>query len=113
MNITALGVVFSSYNGKTVQKTIKETPTKEISFDSSVKKTNEKEDVTYHSTQQSSSISSMTSFKDPTNGKFVVVSLDNSNIEKLKSKFNNDVLLDESTNTYKLIGKAEEFGVVT
>ncbi|MFA6788290.1 MAG: hypothetical protein WCR15_01200 [Arcobacteraceae bacterium] len=109
MNITAIGVVFSSYNGKTAQKTTSETPIKEISFDSSVKKTNEKEDVTYHSTQQLSSTSSMTSFKDPTNGKFVVVSLDNSNIEKLKSKFNNDVLLDESTNTYKLTGKAEEF----
>lgn len=109
MKISVTGTAFTSYDVKLNNKTEKDIKNEKISFDETLEKTNQNEKVTYQTTNSLSKDSSRVLFKDPTNDKFVLVSLENQTIEKLKDNFGSDSIYKKEDGSIRLKGKAEAF----
>lgn len=108
MRIETQGIAFTSYDVKAKKLTKEEMTNEKISFDKNLKKTNNLEDISYHTTTKTDS-SKLTIFKDPTNDKYVIVSLSEETIEKLKTHFNDDDFMQKEDATVRLTGDAEAF----
>jgi len=108
MNIKTYGTAFTSYAVKANKLTKEQISNEKVSTNIEVKKTNEIENISYHSTSKSVN-SKFTVFKDPTNGKYVVSSLNDKTIEKLKTQFPEDNFIEKEDGSLRLTGKAEAF----
>lgn len=104
MRISMSDIAFRSYELKATQQTLE----KEISFKENITQTDEVKGISYHTTTKNDSTIA-TIFKDPTNGKSVIVSLEEKVIEKLSNFFGDDTIVNKSDGTIKLSGEAEEF----
>ncbi len=108
MKIETHGTAFTSYDVK-AKKLSKEQMSKEnISLGENIKKTNELKNVSYHTTVKTDS-SKLTIFKDPTNDKYLIVSLSDETIEQLKTHFNDDDFMQREDGGVRLTGDAEAF----
>jgi len=108
MNIKTYGTAFTSYDVKANKLTKEQISNEKVSADTEVKKTNEMENISYHTTSKSAN-SKFTVFKDPTNGKYVVSSLNDKTIEKLKTQFPEDNFIEKEDGSLRLTGEAEAF----
>lgn len=108
MNIKTYGTAFTSYDVKANKLTKEQISNEKVTGDTEVKKTNEMENISYHTTSKSAS-SKFTVFKDPTNGKYVVSSLNDKTIEKLKTQFPEDNFIEKEDGSLRLTGEAEAF----
>lgn len=102
MQISLNGTIFASYDGK-ANKTSKDSKN---SFDETLESENQQ---SYQTNIQLSPTSVNTTFKDPTNDKLVIVSLENSTIEKLQNEFGKDSVLKDENENISLTGKAQDF----
>ena len=79
MRIETYGTAFTSYAVKANKLNKEEISKENVSVHAEVGKTDEIENISYHTTSKSTS-SKFTIFKDPTNGKYVISSLNDSGI---------------------------------
>lgn len=108
MNISVYGTAFTSYDVKATTQTKEEIEKENVSFQETIKKTNEIEEISYHTTIKDENYIP-TIFKDPTNGKYVVASLEQETIDKLSSHFGSDDIIPKKDGTLRLIGDVEAF----
>ena len=108
MNIKTYGTAFTSYDVKANKQTKEELVNENVSFNDDIKKIDEIENISYHTTTESST-SKPTVFKDPTNDKYVITSLDDTTIEKLKTHFSEDDFIEKEDGSIRLTGDAEAF----
>jgi hypothetical protein len=108
MTIKTYGTDFTSYDVKANQKTKEEISNEKVSFDETVKQTNEVADVVYHTTTQIEG-AKPTTFIDPVTKKYVIASLENETLDKLRGKFGSDNVVEKEDGSIRLIGDAEAF----
>ena len=108
MNIKTYGTAFTSYDVKANKQTKEQLVNEKVSTNIEVKKTNEIENISYHTTTESST-AKPTVFKDPTNDKYVITSLDDTTIEKLKTHFSEDDFIEKEDGSIRLTGDTEAF----
>lgn len=108
MNITLEGTAFTSFDVEVQNKSREELDEEFISFDDTLKKTNETQNITYQTTNENENSTNVI-FRDPTNGNFVQVALDNSTIEKLKNNFEENGFHENKNNGIILNAEAEAF----
>ena len=108
MNISTYGTAFTSYDVKANHKTKEEISEEKVSFDETVKQTNEVEDVVYHTTTQADD-AKPTTFIDPVTKKYVIASLENKTLDKLREQFGTDDVIEKEDGTIRLTGDAEAF----
>ena len=108
MTIATYGTAFTSYDVKANHKTKEEINDEKVSFDETVKQTNEVEDVVYHTTTQIEG-AKPTTFIDPVTKKYVIASLENETLDKLRGKFGSDNVIEKEDGSIRLIGDAEAF----
>ena len=108
MNIKTYGTAFTSYDVKANKQTKEELVNENVSFNDDIKKIDEIENISYHTTTESST-SKPTVFKDPTNDKYVITSLDDTTIEKLKTHFSEDDFIEKEDGSIRLTGESEAF----
>ena len=108
MNIKTYGTAFTSYDVKANKQTKEQLVNENVSFHDDINKTNEIENISYHTTTESST-AKPTVFKDPTNDKYVITSLDDTTIEKLKTHFSEDDFIEKEDGSIRLTGDAEAF----
>jgi len=101
------GTAFRAVPTNIVDRTTKELSKEVIpSFDNS--KTNKTSNISYSSTQKVEN-SSLVAFKDPTNDKYVILSLKDSTLDKLKSHFGENDFFQREDGITRLDNKAEAF----
>lgn len=108
MNISTYGTAFTSYDVKANHKTKEEISQEKVSFDETIKQTHQVEDVVYHTTTQADD-AKPTTFVDPVTKKYVVVSLENETLDKLRANFGTDDVVEKEDGSIRLTGKAEAF----
>ena len=108
MRTETYGTVFTSYDGKANKLRIEEINEETISFDDTIKKTNEVKNIVYHTTTQSDDAKS-TTFIDPETQKYVIASLENAILDKLREKFGTDDVVEKEDGSIRLTDKAEAF----
>ena len=108
MNIKTYGTAFTSYDVKANHKTKEEISEEKVSFDETVKQTNEVEDVLYHTTTKADD-AKPTTFIDPVTKKYVIASLENETLDKLRGKFGSDNVVEKEDGSIRLTGDAEAF----
>ncbi len=109
MKIVAYGTAFTSYEVNGLKQQSKEEIKNEmVSFSKELQQTNELENVSYHTTTFDENLK-QTVFRDPVNSKYVVASLENETIEKLKEHFGSGDIIQKEDGTIKLTGRAEAF----
>ncbi|RXJ77198.1 hypothetical protein CRV03_05805 [Arcobacter sp. F155] len=108
MEISLSGTVFKSYEVDTKNRTREELSEESLSFDKTLTKTNESENITYQTTNENENTTNIV-FTDPTNGKHVQVALDNSTIDRLKRNFSEDDFFQRENGDIRLNSKAEAF----
>lgn len=100
MDISAHGIAFSAYNGEDNKPNVEKK--EKSSFD------NELDNFSYQSTTCDEN-SIKTYFKDPTNDKEVMVSLDSKTIDKLESHFGKESFIKKDDNSIQLTNNAEKY----
>ena len=101
------GTAFTAVSTNIVDRTAKELSKEVIpSFDNS--KIDKTSDISYSSTQKVEN-SSLVAFKDPTNDKYVILSLKDSTLDKLKSHFGENDFFQREDGITRLDNKAEAF----
>ncbi|MFA6138634.1 MAG: hypothetical protein WC667_11160 [Sulfurimonas sp.] len=101
------GTAFTAVSTNIVDRTAKELSKEVIpSFDNS--KTNKTSNISYQTTQREEN-SSLVVFKGPTNDKYVILSLKDSTLDKLKSHFGENDFFQREDGTTRLDNKAEAF----
>jgi len=108
VNIKTYGTAFTSYDVKANHKTKEEISEEKVSFDETVKQTNEVEDVLYHTTTKADD-AKPTTFIDPVTKKYVIASLENETLDKLRGKFGSDNVVEKEDGSIRLTGDAEAF----
>lgn len=108
MDITLSGTAFTSYEVEAQNKSKEELENEYMSFDDTLKKTNETQNVTYQTTNENENSTNIV-FRDPTNGNFVQVALDNSTIDKLKKGFEEEGFHENEDGSIRLNADAEAF----
>lgn len=108
MTISTHGTAFTSYDVKATKTTKEEINKESVSFDDTVKQTNEAEDVVYHTTTQADDAKA-TIFIDPVTKKYVIASLKNETLDKLKANFGTDDVVEKDDGSIRLTGEAEAF----
>jgi len=108
MTISTHGTAFTSYDVKATKTTKEEINKESVSFDDTVKQTNEAEDVVYHTTTQADDAKA-TIFIDPVTKKYVIASLKNETLDKLKANFGTDDVVEKYDGSIRLTGEAEAF----
>lgn len=108
MRIGTYGIAFTSYDVKATKLTKEQMSNEKISLGDNLKKSNELENTSYHTTTNTDS-SKLTIFKDPTNDKYVVVSLSKETIQQLKMHFDDDDFMEREDNGVRLTGDVEAF----
>lgn len=108
MTISTYGTAFTSYDVKASQTTKEEISKETVSFDDSVKQTHEVEDVVYHTTTQTDDAKA-TTFIYPVSKKYVIASLENETLDKLRLHFGEDDVIQKDDGSIRLTGKAEAF----
>jgi len=106
MRIETYGTAFTSYDVKANKQTKEQLSNEKISFNDDIQKTNEIKNISYHTAIKTGK---PTVFKDPTNDKYVIVSLNDKIIEKLKTKFDEDNFIEKEDGSIRLTGEAEAF----
>ena len=106
--IQATGTAFTAVSTNTIDRTNKELAQEQIpSIDKSAK-TQKSEQVSYETTSQLQD-STLVAFKDPINDKYVILSLKDSTIDKLKSHFGKDDFYKRDDGIVRLDNKAESY----
>lgn len=108
MTISTYGTAFTSYDVKANKQTKEEIAKEKISFDETIKQTNEVENVVYHTTTQADD-AKPTTFIDPVTKKYVIASLKNETLDKLRGHFGTDDIVEKEDGTIRLTGDAEAF----
>ncbi len=108
MNIKTYGTAFTSYDVKANHKTKEEIIEEKVSFDETVKQTNEVEDIVYHTTTKADD-AKPTTFIDPVTKKYVIASLENETLDKLRGKFGSNNVVEKEDGSIRLTGDAEAF----
>jgi hypothetical protein len=108
MTISTHGTAFTSYDVKANHKTKEEISQEKVSFDETIKQTHQVEDVVYHTTTQADD-AKPTTFVDPVTKKYVIASLENKTLDKLKEKFGTDDIIQKEDGSVRLTGNAEAF----
>lgn len=108
MTISSNQTAFTAYDVTIKPKTKEEIKQDKISFNNEVIKTNEIENIAYHTTINNNETIS-TVFTDPTNGKYVITSMTIEVLDKLKKQFGEDNIIPKEDGTIQLRNKAEEF----
>jgi len=102
------GTVFTTASTTTIDRTNKELAQEQIpSIDKSAK-TQKSEEISYKTTSPLEN-SSLVAFKDPTNDKYVILSLKDSTIDTLKSHFGKDDFYKRDDGIIRLDNKAESY----
>jgi len=115
-NIEATGTAFTAVSTDVVNRTNKEMSEEEIfssgvsnsSNDLQTQKVEETSNISYE-TQHKLSNSSLVVFNDPTNGKYAIVSLQNSTIDMLKNHFGEEDFYKRDDGITRLDNKAEAY----
>ena len=115
-NIEATGTAFTAVSTDVVNRTNKEMAEEEIfssgvsnsSNDLQTQKVEETSNISYE-TQHKLSNSSLVVFNDPTNGKYAIVSLQNSTIDMLKNHFGEEDFYKRDDGITRLDNKAEAY----
>ena len=106
--IQATGTAFTAVSTTTTDRTNKELAQEKIpSIDKSAK-TQKSEQISYETTAPLED-STLVAFKDPTNDKYVMLSLKDSTIDALKSHFGKDDFYKRDDGTIRLDNKAESY----
>ena len=106
--INVSGTVFTAASTTTIDRTNKELAQEQIpSIDKSAK-TQKSEQISYETTAPLAN-STLVAFKDPTNDKYVILSLKNSTIDILKSHFEKDDFYKRDDGIIRLDNKAESY----
>jgi len=106
--INVSGTVFTAISTTTIDRTNKELAQEQIpSIDKSAK-TQKSEQISYETTAPLAN-STLVAFKDPTNDKYVILSLKNSTIDILKSHFEKDDFYKRDDGIIRLDNKAESY----
>jgi len=108
MTISTEGTAFRSYDVKANKQTKEEIEKETVSFDETIKQTNEVENVVYHTTTQADD-AKPTIFIDPVSKKYVIASLKDETLDKLKEKFGTDDIIEKEDGSIRLTGDAEAF----
>ncbi|RLA82218.1 MAG: hypothetical protein DRG78_07825 [Epsilonproteobacteria bacterium] len=108
MTISTYGTAFTSYDVEANNKTKEEISEEKVSFDELVTQTHEVEDVVYHTTTVEEN-SKPTTFIDPVTKKYVIASLENETLDKLRGKFGSDDVIEKEDGSIRLTGEAEAF----
>jgi len=108
MTISTYGTAFTSYDVKVNHKTKEEISDEKVSFDETIKQTHQVEDVVYHTTTQADD-AKPTTFIDPVTKKYVIASLENETLDKLRVNFGTDDIIQKEDGTIRLTGDAEAF----
>lgn len=109
MITAAYGTAFTSYEVNGLKKQTKDEIKEEtVSFSKELESTNESKNISYHTTTFNET-SKPTVFRDPTNGKFVIASLEDETIDKLKDHFGESDIVQKEDGSIRLTGKAEAF----
>jgi len=108
MIIKTYGTAFTSYDVKANQKTKEEISNEKVSFDETVTQTHQVEDVVYHTTTQADD-AKPTIFIDPVTKKYVIASLENETLDKLREHFGKNDVVEKEDGSTRLIGDAEAF----
>lgn len=108
MQISVHGTAFTSYDVKANKQTKEEIAKEKISFDETIKQTNAVENVVYHTTTQADD-AKPTTFIDPVTKKYVIASLKNETLDKLRGHFGTDNVVEKKDGTIRLTGDAEAF----
>ena len=102
------GTVFTAVSTTTTDRTNKELAQEQIPDIDKSAKTQKSEQVSYETTSQLQN-STLVAFKDPTNDKYVILSLKDSTIDKLKSHFGKDDFYKRDDGIVRLDNKAESY----
>lgn len=108
MNISTYGTAFTSYDVKANYQTKEEISKEKVSFDETIKQTNEVESVVYHTTTKADD-ANPTTFIDPVTKKYVIASLENKTLDKLREQFGKDDVVEKEDGSIRLTGEAEAF----
>jgi len=108
MTIAAYRTAFTSYDVKANKQTKDDTSQEKVSFDTTVKKTNAVENVVYHTTIQADD-AKPTTFRDPVTQKYVIASLKDETLDKLRGYFGTDNIIEKEDGTIRLTSNAEAF----
>jgi hypothetical protein len=108
MIISTYGTAFTSYDVKANHKTKEEISDEKVSFDETVTQTHQVEDVVYHTTTQADD-AKPTTFIDPVTKKYVIASLENETLDKLRGHFGTDNVIEKEDGGIRLTGEAEAF----
>ena len=108
MNISTHGTAFTSYDVEANYKTKEAISKEKVSFDETIKQTNAVENVVYHTTTQADD-AKPTTFIDPVTKKYVIASLENETLDKLRGKFGTDDVVEKEDGSIRLTGDAEAF----
>jgi len=108
MTISTYGTAFTSYDVKVNHKTKEEISDEKVSFDETIKQTHQVDDVVYHTTTQADD-AKPTVFIDPVTKKYVIASLENETLDKLRVNFGTDDIIQKEDGTIRLTGDAEAF----
>ncbi|MEK6658751.1 MAG: hypothetical protein AABY36_03605 [Campylobacterota bacterium] len=101
------GTAFRAVSANIVDRTTKEL-SEEIILSSDNSKTDKTSNISYQSTQKVEN-SSLVAFKDPINDKYVILSLKDSTLDKLKSHFGENDFFQRKDGITRLDNKAEAF----
>jgi len=102
------GTVFTAVSTTTIDRTNKELAQEQIPDIDKSAKTQKSEQVSYETTSQLQS-STLVAFKDPTDDKYVILSLKDNTIDKLKSHFGKDDFYKRDDGIIRLDNKAESY----